>query len=144
MTFYEYLLAMGKDVMAEYAIAPPDSVDESVQQLILDELRSYFFIGGMPECIKTYQYIGSMVETFQVQSEIIDSYRDDFSKYMARIDPIYLDAVFLNVAKSVGEQLKYTHLNETSSGQTNRKAFDLLVKARVIQKFRLVIRRVYR
>lgn len=134
MTFYEYLLAMGKDVMAEYSIAPPDTVEKSVQKLILAELRSYFFIGGMPECIKTYQNCGSMVETFQVQSEILDSYRDDFSKYMTRIDPTYLDVVFLNVAKSIGEQLKYTRLNDTSSGQTNRKAFDLLVKARVIHK----------
>ena len=134
MTFYEYLLAIGKDVMAEYSISPPNDVDESVQKLILAELRSYFFIGGMPECVKTYQNCGSMVETFQVQSEIIDSYRDDFSKYMTRIDPAYLDAVFLNVAKSVGEQLKYTRLNDTSSSQTNRKAFDLLVKAKMIYK----------
>ncbi len=134
MTFYEYLLAMGKDVMAEYSIAPPDTVAKSVQKLILAELRSYFFIGGMPECIKTYQNCGSIVETFQVQSEILDSYRDDFSKYMKRIDPTYLDAVFLNVAKSIGEQLKYTRLSDASSGQTNRKAFDLLVKVGVIHK----------
>ena len=134
MTFYEYLLAMGKDVMAKHSIAPPDGVDKSVQQLILDELRSYFFVGGMPECIKTFQDCGSMVETFQVQSEILDSYRDDFSKYKPNINPMSLDTVFLNVAKSVGEQLKYTRLNDTSSGQTNRKAFDLLVKARVIHK----------
>lgn len=134
MTFYEYLLATGKDVMAEYSIASPDGVDESVQKLILDELRNYFFVGGMPECVKTYQSSGSLVETFQVQSEILDSYRDDFSKYKPSINPMCLDAVFLNVAKSVGEQLKYTHLNDSSSGQTNRKAFDLLVKARIIHK----------
>ncbi len=40
----------------------------------------------------------------------------------------------MNVAKSVGEQLKYTRLNDGHSGQTNRKAFDLLVKAKVIHK----------
>lgn len=134
MTFYEYLLAMGKDVMAEYSITPPNGIDKSVQQLILDELRNYFFIGGMPECIKTFQNCSSMIETFQVQSEILDSYRDDFSKYKPSINPLSLDAVFLNVAKSVGEQLKYTHLNDTSSSQTNRKAFDLLAKARIIHK----------
>ncbi len=134
MTFYEYLLAMGKEVMAEHVLISPKDVDESVQQLILDELRTYFFVGGMPEAIKTYREFGSMVEAFQVQSEILDSYRDDFSKYRPRINPLSLDAVFLNVAKSVGEQLKYTHLNGASSGQLNRKAFDLLVKARVIRK----------
>jgi predicted AAA+ superfamily ATPase len=134
MTFYEYLLGMGKEQMAEYAITLPTTVAEPVQQMILGEFRSYFFVGGMPECVKTYRDSGSMVEAFQVQSEIIDSYRDDFAKYTPRIDTLCLDAVFLNVAKSVGEQLKYTHLNDGHSGQMNRKAFGLLVKARVIHK----------
>jgi len=134
MTFYEYLLAMGKEVMAAYILDPPDNLAESAQQTILTELRRYFFVGGMPECVKTYHDSGSMVATFQVQSEILDSYRDDFAKYLPRIDPMCLDAVFLNVAKSVGEQLKYTRLNDGHSGQMNRKAFDLLDKARVIHK----------
>jgi len=134
MTFYEYLLAMDKEPMAQYVLTSPAGVDKTIQQMILNELRTYFFIGGMPECIKTYQATGSMVETFQVQSEILDSYQDDFFKYMPRIDPLCLDAVFLNVAKSIGEQLKYTRLNEGHSGQTNRKAFDLLARAKVIHK----------
>lgn len=134
MTFHEYLLAMGKVPMAEYALIPPIDVDQAVQGMILNELRNYFFVGGMPECIKTYRDSGSMLETFHVQSEILESYRDDFSKYMPRIDAMCLDAVFLNVAKSVGDPLKYTRLNEGHSGQTNRKAFDLLVKAKLITK----------
>ena len=134
MTFHEYLLAMGREPMAEYALLSPAEVDKTVQEMILRELRNYFFVGGMPECIKTYRDSGSMVQTFRVQSEILDSYRDDFSKYMPRIDALCLDAVFLNVAKSVGEQLKYTRLNDGHSGQTNRKAFDLLVKAKLIHK----------
>ncbi len=134
MTFHEYLFAMGREPMAEYAILSPADVDKAVQEMILHELRNYLFVGGMPECIKTYRDSGSMVETFRVQSEILDSYRDDFSKYMPRIDALCLDAVFLNVAKSVGEQLKYARLNDGHSGQTNRKAFDLLVKAKLIHK----------
>ena len=134
MTFHEYLLAMGKEPMAEYVLISPANVDKTVQEMILNELRNYFFVGGMPECIKTYRDSGSMVEAFHVQSEILESYRDDFSKYMPRIDAMCLDAVFLNVAKSVGSQLKYTRLNDGHSGQTNRKAFDLLAKAKLIHK----------
>lgn len=119
--------------MAEYVITPPATVAAPIQQMILGELRSYF-VGGMPECVKAYRDSGSMVETFQTQSEIIDSYRDDFAKYTPRIDTLCLDAVFFNVGKSVGEQLKYTRLNAGHSRQMNRKAFDLLVKARVIHK----------
>ncbi len=134
LTFYEYLLAIGRKPMADYSITPPADISESIQQMILKELRNYFFVGGMPECIKTWRDSGSMMETFQVQSEILESYRDDFSKYKPQMDATCLDAVFLNVAKNVGDQLKYTRLNTGHSGQMNRKAFDLLTKARVVHK----------
>ena len=134
MTFYEYLIAIDKELLAEQLLQQPDTVSKHIQQMLLNELKSYFFIGGMPECIKTYRDSGSMLETFRIQSEIIDSYRDDFPKYTPHIDITCLEAVFLNVAKSVGEQLKYTRLNEGYSGQMNRKAFDLLSKARIIHK----------
>ncbi|MFA5904145.1 MAG: AAA family ATPase [Desulfobacula sp.] len=134
MTFYEYLLAMGKDPMAEASLLSPEKLDEPIQKMILSELRNYFFIGGMPACINNYRESGSMLDTFQVQSELLDSYRQDFSKYMPRIDPLCLDAVFLNAAKNIGEQVKYTRLNEGHSSQTNQKAFDLLAKARMIHK----------
>ncbi len=134
MTFYEYLIAIDKELLAEHTLKQPVDVTESVQQMILRELRSYFFVGGMPECVKTYRDSGSMIETFQVQSEILDSYRDDFAKYTPRINALCLDGVFLNVAKRIGEQLKYTRLNDDHSGPMNRKAFDLLAKAKIIHK----------
>ena len=45
MTFYEYLVATGKEQMAELSLKHPVDVDEKIQQLILHELKSYFFIG---------------------------------------------------------------------------------------------------
>jgi len=134
MTFYEYLLAIGKEQMAEYVLKSQNHVAEEIQRKILNELRSYFFIGGMPECVKTYYDTGSMIEVFKVQSEILDTYRDDFSKYKPQINITCLDDVFLNVAKSVGEQLKYSRLSGSFSSQMNHKAFDLLTKAKVMTK----------
>ncbi len=134
MTFYEYLIAQDKEIMAEYSLADPAGTDKQIQTTILTELRNYFFVGGMPECVKTYRDTGSLTETFQTQSEILDTYRDDFSKYTPKIDPLCLDSVFLHVARGVGEQLKYTRLNAGHSGQTNRKAFELLAKAKLIYK----------
>ncbi len=134
MTFYEYLLAIGKKPMAESLLTHPSKVDSGIQKMILSILRDYFFVGGMPECVKTKRDTGSMLETFKVQSEILESFQDDFSKYKPRVDSLCMDAVFLNTAKSVGEQIKYTKLNHGHSGQTNRKAFELLEKARIINK----------
>ena len=134
MTFYEYLLALGKEPMAESVLTLQAGLGEPLQQAILSELKNYFFVGGMPEAVKAYRDSGSLINAFSVQSEIIDSYRDDFSKYTPRVDVACLDEVFLNVARSVGEQLKYTRLSPGFSYQTAHKAFDLLVKARLLHK----------
>lgn len=134
MTFHEYLEAIGKRSMAEYVLQAAPSVDETIQKTILNELRNYFFIGGMPECVKIYRDSTSMIEAFRVQSEILDSFRDDFSKYTPRVDKTCLDTVFLSAARRIGDQIKYTQLDEGHTGPTNRKAFDLLSKARVIHK----------
>jgi predicted AAA+ superfamily ATPase len=40
----------------------------------------------------------------------------------------------VHAARQVGTQIKYTNLNEHHSGQTNRKAFDMLCLARVLHK----------
>ena len=134
MTFHEYLLAIGKEPMAEYVLKEPETGSETIQKSILGELKNYFFVGGMPECVKAYRDSKSMLDAFNVQSEILFSYRDDFAKYTPQMDRSCIDAVFLNVSKSVGEQLKYIRLNDMHSGQMNHKAFDLLVKAKVIHK----------
>lgn len=134
MTFYEYLLATDKEPMAKLTLCHPGSLSETVQLKILEELKTFIFIGGMPECVKVYHESGSLVETFAVQREIIESYRDDFSKYRPQIDSTCIDAVFVKAAHSVGEQIKYTKMNDAHTGPTNRKAIGLLSKARIIHK----------
>ena len=134
MTFYEYLMALGKEPMAEQTRKSPSATSQAAHEQIIDELKNYFFTGVMPECVKTWRDTTSLRTVAEVQTEILDSYRDDFAKYTPKTDPRCLDAVLLSVAKSVGEQLKYTRLDETHTGPTNRKSFDLLTKARIIHK----------
>ncbi len=134
LSFFEYLLSIRGEPLAAESLKHPGTVSGHVQDMLLDELRQYFFVGGMPEAVKTWRDTKSMVEAFEVQSEILNSYRDDFSKYKPQVDSNCLDAVFLNCARMVGEQLIYTKLDPGHGGQTNRKAFDLLVKARILNK----------
>jgi predicted AAA+ superfamily ATPase len=134
MNFQEYLLAVGKEAMAEALLEKPESIDASSHGQILQELRNYFFVGGMPEAVKLWRDTGSMREAARVQEEILQSLRDDFSKYTPRVAPDCLDGVLQNAARTVGEQLKYTKLDGSHSGPTNRKAFDLLCKARLLQR----------
>jgi predicted AAA+ superfamily ATPase len=134
MTFREYLLGIGNEVAAEWVAKHPSEVDEGIQRQLLNELKTYFFVGGMPESVQAYRETVSMAEAFKAQNEVIGSCRDDFAKYTPRVDRACLDTVLLNVARQVGEQIKYTRLDDSRTGPTNRRAFDLLCKAMVIHK----------
>lgn len=134
MTFYEYLLAIDKEPMAKITQKHPSEVSDAIQMMILEELKTYMFVGGMPESVYTYATTTSLVESFKVQSEILQSYQEDFAKYRPHVDPSCLNNVFSQVALSSGEQIKYTKLNKAHSGPTNRKAFELFCKAKIISK----------
>lgn len=134
MTFREYLLGIGNEVAAETAALHPSEVDGGIQRQLLKELKTFFFVGGMPESVQVYRDTGSLVESFRVQSEIVGSYREDFAKYTPRVDRACLDTVLLSVARQIGEQIKYARLDDSHAGPTNRRAFDVLCKARVVHK----------
>ena len=135
-SFYEFLLAIGKDLMAAELLDFPKRLPLATHQLLMANLKIYFFVGGMPEAVKAYAENASMLEAFEVQSEIIDSYRQDFSKYAPRADTVCLDMVLNNVAAMIGMQIMYSKLADGFSNQTIHKAFDLLERARVIRKIR--------
>jgi hypothetical protein len=132
LSFAEFLKACGKEEAALIVASPPAAVSETVHEFLGDRLREYFFVGGMPESVLAYQATGSLKEAFEVQAEICNAYRADFSKYRPRVDPACLNAVLSSVARSVGRQIQYAKLADGYSNPTIKKAFDLLCQAGVI------------
>jgi len=134
MTFVEYLWAIGKEQAAEVVLSRPGPVPESTHDLLLNHLRDYSFIGGMPESVKTYSETGSLKEVFAVHSELVESFRQDFSKYSPRVDSHCLNGVLAGVARNVGNQVIYSRLTEGFSHHTIKRAFDVLCMARIITR----------
>jgi len=81
MSFAEYLQAIGKSQVAELILKTPVKLSDTVHKIIIDEIRRYFFIGGMPECVKSYASTHKMKDVFNIQADLINTYRQDFSKY---------------------------------------------------------------
>ena len=136
MNFAEFLRAMGRERLGEIVSNSPIEQAKPIHDLLQAELRKYFFIGGMPECVKTYVATGKMKTVQQVQSDLIDTYRQDFSKYAPYADKRCLNEVLFSTAGKVGQQIKYAHLSESFSNPTIKKAFHLLTTARLLHKIR--------
>ena len=134
LCFAEYLQAIGNQEAAELIMKPPGPVSPAVHDYLIEELRRYFFVGGMPECVQVYVDTASLQAPFEVQAEIVETYRLDFAKYRPQVDTFCLNEVLSSVAQGVGQQIKYAHLGGNFANATLKKAFDLLCLARIIKK----------
>ena len=134
MNFMEYLWAIDKRKLADIVCRKPEKVSEPIHNTLIEELRNYFFIGGMPETVNVYLKTKSIYECFAVHKELCETFRQDFAKYAPRSNMSCLDTVFSSLSKSVGKQIKYSQLSRDFSHPTIKNALDLFCKARIIKK----------
>jgi len=136
MTFAEFLAATGAGSAASMLLGETAPFPESVNEMLMDRLRRYFWVGGMPEAVSAYVESGSLQEAFAVQEDLLASIRQDFSKYAPHANIPCLEAAVASAAQGVGRQVKYARLSRDFDGKTVKRAFDLLCKARILTKVR--------
>jgi len=134
MNFYEFLNATENSFLSENLLKPFDEIPNNFHSIILEELRKYFIVGGMPEAVKTFAKTNSFVNVIRVQKNLLDTYVQDFSKYAGKSDNNCLLEVFYSIPKNVGNQTQYSKLAEGFSNQTIKNSYNLLLSAKVINK----------
>lgn len=112
ITFREFLQAKKSDSLIA-SIPNLDSnepVPDLIHEKLLDTLKEYYIIGGMPEAVQAYIDKPSFTEVAEVHRSIILSYIEDISKHCPRTDKELISQVFYNSARNVGRQIKYAKL----------------------------------
>lgn len=80
MSFSEYLAASGEDLLAKKLneITSPESLPEILHAKLLDLLKMYLYLGGMPEVIQDYIDNKNIESVRVIQNEILKAYVRDF------------------------------------------------------------------
>ena len=112
----------------------PDIFPMAAHERLLEVLRIYFLTGGMPEAVQVYIDTQDLSKVFDVHTSIIDTYRDDFTKYATQGDLLRLHRVFDYIPISVGNRIKYVRIDPHEQARDISNALDLLAKAQVIMK----------
>lgn len=84
LSFKEFLIAVGKESLIEEIKKHFDSnerMDKSIHELCLRLYRTYLTVGGMPEVVNTYLEDEKIISAIDIQSEILQSYERDMTKY---------------------------------------------------------------
>lgn len=134
LNFSEFLLAQGKDLLYNLIQDEPKVLSNNIHELLLQELKYYFFVGGMPESVKIYCETNSLLKCSDVHSEIINTLKMDFSKYSPQIDKNCLNSALSEIARNVGKQTKYSNLSQNFSNPTLKKAYHTLLTAKLINQ----------
>lgn len=133
LKFTEFLRAMKDDfllqVMREWH---QTEFSVTAHTKLLDRLRQFMFIGGLPEAVASFAQEESFIAVRSIQQSILQTYQDDFSKYAkpARIN--ILHKILQILPRIVGQKVKYTNIDRDLRAADVRLMLDLLVKARLL------------
>lgn len=81
LSFSEFLEAIGEKPLAGLLSNLDWSLISPFREKLIYHLRTYYFIGGMPEAVKTYAEKKDFLEVRVIQKRILEAYEQDFSKH---------------------------------------------------------------
>lgn len=110
LSFIEYLIASGNDSYAQLLQDGDHAMTANFRQLYMDQLKYYYYVGGMPEAVSAFVETQDFNQAREIQQQILSAYEQDFSKHApAEIVPrirMLWDSIPAQLAK---ENKKYTY-----------------------------------
>ncbi len=81
LSYEEYVLAMGKENLLDALHRQEWELIKAFRSNYIELLKQYYFIGGMPEVVKSFIQNNDYNEVREIQNSILESYDNDFSKH---------------------------------------------------------------
>lgn len=139
MTFKEFLLAMGDENYVEYleSIEEIESIPEAFCQPLIEKLKMYFVVGGMPEAVKIWSEDGDIKGVDRVQLAILDSYESDFGKHAPETDVPKIRQIWKSLPSQLAKENKkflYSAVKEGARAREYENALNWLINADLIKK----------
>jgi hypothetical protein len=108
LTFMEFLSALGATDLRKYlaGIKTPLPLPKPLHQELITKLRTYYFIGGMPEAVSHYAETKDLTGVRKIQSDILTAYALDFAKYAAAPDIPKLGMIWEAIPRQLGKENK--------------------------------------
>jgi len=136
MSFYEFLNVLDNRFLEILKNLDFPSI-ATFHNSIIELLKQYFFVGGMPAAVKKYTETHDFGEVRDVQRTILDSYYADFARhipstYIARTRDIW-ESVPTQLAKE-NKRFLYSDMKEGSRGRNYELALNWLKNTNLIHK----------
>jgi len=82
MSFYEFLEGIGREQLLDGIKSRDKALLNSLDSLLNDTLKTYFYVGGMPEVVAAYAKDNDLRKVRAKQKELLADYEKDFRKHI--------------------------------------------------------------
>lgn len=122
MTFTEFLNATGNEQFSELIASGDWDMLEIFHEKIAEQLRYYYYVGGMPEAVSAYREFGDFGQVRQIQEQLLADYSDDFEKHATKSTAAKIRMIWESIpAQLARENKKFVY----SSVKESLRARDL-------------------
>ncbi len=116
LTFFEFLDAVGEGQLRELISASNLQTLVSFHEKLKSLLRTYCFVGGMPEAVCAFADSGNLDEARDVQRDILLGYERDISKHLSPKETEHCLAAFKSIPQHLGRENKKFVFGNIASG----------------------------
>jgi len=124
LDFEEFLWAKGIDLeivsVLREAYNDVRPLDDFLHERISKIYREFLVVGGMPAAVVAFTQNDDFARTLKIQNSILDSYRDDISKYADK-EKIHAKRMFDAIVEQLNRKNKRFILADLEKGATARK-----------------------
>lgn len=134
LSFSEYLDAVGENLLAEQLLIL-ETLPEILHEKMIELLKMYFFLGGMPEVVSDYIQNRDIKEARKIQNDILKAYQRDFSKYTDPSQAIKVTEIWQSVPFQLAKENKkftYNDVKNNARSSSYQQSIEWLKNAGLI------------
>lgn len=134
MSFKEFLHAMGQHRLIDFIqnVDWNTNIPNAIHNTLLNWVRQYWILGGMPAVTAEYLKEDNLQYSQQIQTVLLNTYRNDFGKYANKTQHKYLEELFLKAPKLISQHFKYAKISQEMLSRDLKAALKNLVAAGII------------
>jgi len=143
LSFFEFLSALNHEKTRTFLeeVQAFEPLPEPLHDKLVDLLKLYFFIGGMPEAVAEYVKNESLNVVREVQLEILSAYERDFAKHAPPHEIMKITTVWKQIHRQLAKENKkfiFAAIRQSARGRDYEESIQWLADAGLIHKSHLV------
>lgn len=137
LSFFEFLDALGQEKLKKLLKSKDWELISAFQSKLQENLRLYYYIGGMPEVVSSFITDKDLMKVRRLQQNILDAYDRDFSKHAPISEVPRIRMVWKSVAAQLSKENRkfiYGQLKEGARAKDFEFAIEWLRDAGLVYK----------